>query len=1064
MVHGAVRTLFQFIGAMLAGLLIAVPIFIWRLSSGPVSLDFLTPYIEQALTAKDGSLSVRLDTTVLTMGNGDRMLEIHARNVRAYVTGGEFPIASVPDMGLSLSGRALLRGAIAPHSIRLNGARVRLVRDASGAVQWGIGGGEADAAAGEADPPTDAGAVVAAVKDALLGDPDPRKPGRVLQTLSIRDADILVDDRRLGTSWHAPGAGLVIRRVPDGIAASGALPLDLAGERGEVTLEAAYRKADGAVDATLRLEGIRPAVLARFGGPLATHLDVIDMPLSGTVQGRLDGGGQVERLSFDLSGGAGTLNLPAPFSSRRPVASAALRGEVGRAMTRLDLTEARLDLGGPVMTLAAVIDGLGGETSIKAEGGLRDVPVDSVRDLWPSGLARNARDWVIPNLSKGMVREASITISARSPSGRFDDVVIDHLGGELHPEGVTVDYLRPMPPARNAAAVCTFDAHTFRIAMKAGEVYGLRLKEGTIVLSGLDQEDQFADIELAINGPATDALRLIDNPPLRYAQALGIDPAKIGGDAVTRVRLTFPLLKDLRLDDIGVKASATVRGASIPKVMMGLDLTDGTLALDVDAKGLDASGPVVLGTIPAHLDWRENFSLKGAPFRSRYRLKAPEVGEDQRRLLGLDGPPFVAPFVAGPVAADVVATFSDGGRGTIEAKVDLAAARMELPGLGWSKAAGKSGTADVSLRLDRKLIASVPGFSVKAGDLDVEGQVSFTPDGAARRIDFDRLVYGRTNGEGTITLRPDKAGLDIVFKGASFDAQPVIARDETAKSGKPRPSDQEKPPPMAVTANARTMWVSDKGSLALASASLKRDAEDWRTLTLRGSLPAGKNFAVTLQPGTPRRRNFTITSDDAGAVMRAFDVYNDMSGGDLSVEGYIDDSKPAQPFVGTINVSDYHIRNAPALARLLTVAALAGILDVLQGEGVGFSSLEAPFTLSDGLLEIKDGRAWGAALGLTGKGQIDLDRSNMALEGTVVPAYALNSVLGKIPVLGWLVTGGDKGGGVIAFNYSMKGPTSDPSVVVNPLSALTPGFLRKLFDIFDDGSETDARKGTVKPQ
>ncbi|CAA7613707.1 AsmA-like C-terminal domain-containing protein [Magnetospirillum sp. SS-4] len=1062
MVHGTVRTLFQLIGAILVGLLIAVPILIWRLSSGPVALDFLTPYIEQALTARDGALSVRLDATVLTLGDDNRMLEIHARNVRAHVAGAEQPIASVPDMGFSLSGRALLRGVVAPHAIRLNGARVRLVRDSSGVLQWGIGGGEGGSPRSET--PTDAGAVVAAIKDALLGDPDPRKPGRALQSVSIHDADILVEDRRLGTSWHASDADLAIRRVADGIAAAGTLPLDLAGEKGGVSLEAVYRKADGSTDATFRIVGIRPAMLARFGGPMAPHLDVIDMPLGGTIQGRLDGDGRLDRLGFDLSGGAGTLNLPAPFSSRRPVASASLRGEMGAAMTRLDLAEARLDLGGPVITLAAVVDGLGGETSIKAEGNVRDVPVDSVRDLWPNGLAQNARDWVIPNLTKGMVREAGIVISARSPSGRFDDVAIDHLSGEVHPEGVTVDYLRPMPPARNAAAVCTFDAHTFRIAMTAGEVYGLKLREGTIVLSGLDKEDQFADIDLAIAGPATDALRLIDNPPLRYARALGIEPARVGGDAVARVRLTFPLLKDLRLDDIGVKASATVRNARIPQVLMGLDLTDGTLALDVDAKGLDATGPVVVGTIPGYLEWRENFSAKGAPFRSRYRLKAPEVNEDQRRLLGLDGPPFVAPFVAGPVAADVVATFSDGGRGMIEAKVDMTAARMRLPGLGWSKEEGKPAAADVSVRLERKQIASVPGFSVRAGDLEADGQVSFTPDGAARRIEFGRLAYGRTNGEGTITLRPDKAGLDIVFKGASFDARPLIARDEAAKGGLARPEERDKPPPMAVSANVRTLWVSDKGFLALATARMSRDAEEWRTMTLKGSLPAGRNFTATLQPGSSRRRDFTVASDDAGAVMRAFDVYGDMAGGDLVIEGHIDDSRPDQPFIGTARVSDYHIRNAPALARLLTVAALAGILDLLKGEGVGFSSLEVPFTLSDGLLEIKDGRAWGAALGLTGKGQIDLDRSNMALEGTVVPAYALNSVLGNIPLLGWLVTGGEKGGGIIAFNYSMKGPTSDPSVVVNPLSALTPGFLRKLFNIFDDGSETDARKGVDKPR
>ncbi|CUW40558.1 conserved protein of unknown function(containing AsmA_2 domain,802-1041) [Magnetospirillum sp. XM-1] len=1050
MVHGTVRSLFQLLGAVLVGLLLVVPLAAWRLSHGPISLEFLTPYIEDALSARDGSLAVRLDATLLQRGDDERMLEIHVSNARAYVAGNDVPVVAVPDMALSLSGRALLRGVIAPNSIRLNRPRLSLVRDASGRFQFDLPeGGDGG----------DAGLVIARVKDALLGEPDPAKPGRSLQSFSIRGAELMIDDRALGTSWHAPGADLSIRRVPAGIQAKGRVPLDLAGETGEVTVEAGYAKADGAANLDLRLQGIRPAVLARFGGP-AVHLGVIDMPLAGSVHARVNAGGVLETLAFDLSGGAGRLNMPVPFNAVHPVASAALRGELSRGMTRLDLSEVRLDLNGPTFALAAVVDGLGGETSIKAEGALRDVPVDQVRDLWPNGLAQNARDWVIPNLSKGVVREATIQLSARSPSGNFDDVVIDHLGGEIRPEGVTVDYLHPMPVARNTVGVCTFDASSFRIALNGGEVYGLRLKEGSIVFTGLDKEDQFADIELVIAGPATDALKLIDNPPLRYAQALGIEPAKVSGDALAKVRLKFPLLKTLRLDDVGIKASATVKKVVIPKVMMGLDLSDGTLELDVDAKGLDATGPVVLAGIPGHLAWRENFS-KGQAFRSRYFLKAPEVSEDQRKLLGLDGVPFVAPFTSGPVGAEVVATFMDGGKAEIDAKVDLATASMELPGLGWKKPVDKPGSAEVLVKLDRKLISAVPRFAVKAGDLDVAGAVAFGADGAARRVDFSRVKYLRTDGEGSISIRPDKAGLDIVFKGASFDAEPVLARDEDAKAGKKK-DDADRPPPMSVTASAKSMWMSEKGALANATASLSRDAREWQHVQVKGGLGGAKSFSANVQPGGPQRRNFSVVSDDAGAVMRVFDIYGDLMGGELSIEGQIDDSRKDQPYDGIIKVSDYHVRNAPVLARLLTVAALAGILDVLQGEGVSFSSLEAPFTMTDGLVEVRDVRAWGPALGITAKGQIDMDKSRMAMEGTVVPAYVLNSVLGKIPVLGWLITGGEKGGGIIAFNYSMKGPTDDPSVVVNPLSALTPGFLRNLFNIFDDGSETNARKPAAK--
>ncbi len=72
------------------------------------------------------------------------------------------------------------------------------------------------------------------------------------------------------------------------------------------------------------------------------------------------------------------------------------------------------------------------------------------------------------------------------------------------------------------------------------------------------------------------------------------------------------------------------------------------------------------------------------------------------------------------------------------------------------------------------------------------------------------------------------------------------------------------------------------------------------------------------------------------------------------------------------------------------------------------------------------------------------------VSGTVVPAYAINSALGHIPVLGEIFTGGKKGGGVFAVNYTMSGPTDDPQVNVNPLSALTPGIFRNVFDIFGD--------------
>ena len=79
----------------------------------------------------------------------------------------------------------------------------------------------------------------------------------------------------------------------------------------------------------------------------------------------------------------------------------------------------------------------------------------------------------------------------------------------------------------------------------------------------------------------------------------------------------------------------------------------------------------------------------------------------------------------------------------------------------------------------------------------------------------------------------------------------------------------------------------------------------------------------------------------------------------------------------------------------------------------------------------------------------------MQLEGIVVPAYTLNRLIGKIPLLGKLLTGGE-GGGLFAVDYSLSGPLDRPKINVNPLASLAPGVLRNLLrGLAKSGTEPD---------
>ena len=158
----------------------------------------------------------------------------------------------------------------------------------------------------------------------------------------------------------------------------------------------------------------------------------------------------------------------------------------------------------------------------------------------------------------------------------------------------------------------------------------------------------------------------------------------------------------------------------------------------------------------------------------------------------------------------------------------------------------------------------------------------------------------------------------------------------------------------------------------------------------------------------------------------------------------------ASPLAGEATIEEFRLRDAPAIGRVLQAMTLYGLLEMARGPGLSFSNLVAPFTLDGDMLELRDARAYGPSLGFTAKGTADLAWKTLAIEGTIGPAYLFNSLLGHIPLIGRIFSP-ERGGGVFAATYRVRGPFADPEVSVNPLAALTPGFLRGLFGFLDPG-------------
>ena len=118
-------------------------------------------------------------------------------------------------------------------------------------------------------------------------------------------------------------------------------------------------------------------------------------------------------------------------------------------------------------------------------------------------------------------------------------------------------------------------------------------------------------------------------------------------------------------------------------------------------------------------------------------------------------------------------------------------------------------------------------------------------------------------------------------------------------------------------------------------------------------------------------------------------------------------------------------------------------ISLAVGGKAGFYYL--PLTIAGPQVQIGDARATGPGLGVTTTGTVDTRAATLDLEGTLAPAYGVNAVLGNIPLLGKVLVSRE-GEGIVGFTYTLDGPVSKPRAFVNPLSALAPGVLRRLFE------------------
>ena len=100
MIARSAKILTQVVIGLIALLALIFGLAVWRLSTGPVSVGFLTPLLEGIFADNQQGLAVDVGETVLSWENRSRTVDLRARDVRVLKADGA-TIAAVPAMSLA---------------------------------------------------------------------------------------------------------------------------------------------------------------------------------------------------------------------------------------------------------------------------------------------------------------------------------------------------------------------------------------------------------------------------------------------------------------------------------------------------------------------------------------------------------------------------------------------------------------------------------------------------------------------------------------------------------------------------------------------------------------------------------------------------------------------------------------------------------------------------------------------------------------------------------------------------------------------------------------------------
>lgn len=676
----------------------------------------------------------------------------------------------------------------------------------------------------------------------------------------------------------------------------------------------------------------------------------------------------------------------------------------------------------------------------KMTGSMKDFDRDFLLENWPEGVGKEAYRWISKSIRKARVTLAEFDINLTPESQGQRPLPDETLNAILHIKDAVINYVPGFPALKEVNGRVKFrgqsleaEVDSLKMLKATRMLTKSKWKKAVVKIPNLLVDNIKILVDVPLTAPISDVARFMAATPYKVPKSLPIKPANFTGNI--QGKMSMQVLDNIspKEDEVDFQLDASLNKLAYPNIASGTNLTNLSGDLKADNNSLNASF---------------NGMFNNKKFDSTITIKGKSERYEYNGILPVEIAALFSKEVKSHLkgSADIKATVKRGGKKSpaITLDADTTNLRYTIPQLEETKPIGAKGNVSAKGTLSKSRL-DLSSVAAKDNAIEYEGSLSVNLDsGDVTKSNIKKLTIGKNTVRGSYLKKKNQH--HITLKSAMLDLSNL---DDESES---RAADEDEKTLFQRLANVPDIVADvtidavrfapdrEMKNLKLTADCLKRRC---RKFTMRAD--AGKTTLNAEIKNEASKRTFTATIPDLGRLLRVTGVFDDIRNGSLQLNAIYQDELPGRPMVGRVTVEKFNAKNIPLLAKLLTVATFTGVLDALSGGGVYFEKLEASFQYTREKLVINEARATGPSIGITASGALDIEPDTLDMKGVVIPAKLFDTILSDIPLVGNVYEALTGGEGLVAVNYSMSGKADDPKVRVNPLSALTPGFLRKIF-------------------